>query len=105
MRPIGLTTKHTRNKYARERDGELMLIHRCSGCDVIVINRIAGDDSPATLLEIFDDSCTPSIELKEELESTGVSILIANDRDLVQRRLFGYAMLDAHSDMLIGVEA
>lgn len=25
-------------------DGEWMLVHRCNGCDVVHLNRIAGDD-------------------------------------------------------------
>lgn len=102
MQPIGLTTKHTRNKYARERDGELMLIHRCTACDVIVINRIAADDSPATLLEIFDASCIAADTTASELNSKGVAMLLAGDRGLVQRRLFGHTPFDAGFAISIG---
>jgi hypothetical protein len=84
MQPIGLTTKYGRNKYASERDGELMLIHRCTVCAKVVINRIAADDSASALLEVFEDSQAHSAALDD-----GVSILTAHDGDLVRRRLFG----------------
>jgi hypothetical protein len=93
MEPVGLTTKRSKNKYARERDGELMLIHRCTGCAKIVINRIGGDDSSAAILEVFDSSCASGLVLSAELDASGVSILTAADRDLVQRRLFGESLV------------
>jgi hypothetical protein len=104
MQPIGLTTKHTRNKYARERDGELMLIHRCTACNVIVINRIAADDSPATLLEIFDASSSAPDTMASELHSKGVAMLLAEDRELVQRRLFGHSQFNSEFSISIGVD-
>jgi hypothetical protein len=101
MQPIGLTTKRSKNKYARERDGELMLIHRCTGCAKIVINRIGGDDSTAAILEIFDSSCVSGALLYAELDASGVSILTADDRDLVERRLFGDALIDVEHEFMI----
>jgi hypothetical protein len=89
MEPIGLTTKRSRNKYARDRDGELMLVHRCTDCATIVINRIAADDSAAAILALFDGSCMTSAVLHAELATRGVAMLTVHDRDLVQRRLFG----------------
>jgi hypothetical protein len=89
MAPVGLTTKRGKNKYARERDGELMIIHRCTGCDKVVINRIAADDSDTALLELFTRSCDAGPAFEAELAEVGVSMLAAGDRDLVLRRLFG----------------
>ncbi len=43
MQPIGLTFKLQRNKYGNQL-GELMVIHQCSGCQSLSINRIAADD-------------------------------------------------------------
>jgi hypothetical protein len=88
MQPVGLTTKRSRNRYARERDGELMIVHRCTGCGAIVINRIAADDSTAAILEVFERSCD-SRELAATLDRSGVAPLTTHDRDLVRRRLFG----------------
>ena len=89
MRPVGLTTKRGRNKYANQRDGELMIIHRCTVCAKIVINRIAADDGAAMIFELFERSCAPDAAFLAELEALGVAILTASERDLVRQRLFG----------------
>ncbi len=89
MEPVGLTTKRSRNKYAAERDGELMIIHCCAGCDKLVINRIAADDGAEDLLALFERSLTLGLEFQHELELLGVAPLGAGDGELVSRRLFG----------------
>jgi RNHCP domain len=89
MRPIGLTTKHSRNRYATERDGELMVVHQCIACETIILNRIAADDSAASLLEIYESSYAGGVALQAVLHNSGVAILTARDRDLVRRRLYG----------------
>jgi hypothetical protein len=33
-------------------NGEWVLIHRCTGCDVLHLNRTAGDDNPLMLLRL-----------------------------------------------------
>jgi hypothetical protein len=33
-------------------DGEWVLVHRCSGCDALHLNRTAGDDNPLLLLRL-----------------------------------------------------
>jgi hypothetical protein len=33
-------------------DGEWVLVHRCTGCDVLHLNRSAGDDNPLLLLRL-----------------------------------------------------
>jgi hypothetical protein len=33
-------------------DGEWVLIHRCTGCDELHLNRIAGDDNPLMLVRL-----------------------------------------------------
>ena len=33
-------------------DGEWVIVHRCSGCDELHLNRIAGDDNPLILLRL-----------------------------------------------------
>src|SRR5690349_9834323 len=58
MKPIGLTMKKGRNKYQAEPRGELMLIHACSECTTLSINRIAADDDSATLMKIFQETAT-----------------------------------------------
>jgi hypothetical protein len=89
MQPIGLTIKRSRNKYAGERDGELMLIHRCTICAKVAINRIAADDSAAAIIQIFDSSVQTSTADQAELDRMDVSMLSPYDADLVSERLFG----------------
>jgi hypothetical protein len=90
MQPVGLTTKHSRNKYAHERDGELMLIHQCSRCMKLVINRIAADDSVSELLTLFERSCELSTVLAADLNQVGIVLLTALDRTLMQQQLLGH---------------
>jgi hypothetical protein len=33
-------------------DGEWSLVHRCGGCAIVHLNRIAGDDNPLTLMRL-----------------------------------------------------
>ncbi|NJM07871.1 RNHCP domain-containing protein [Candidatus Gracilibacteria bacterium] len=87
MRPLGLTTKLSRNKYARERDGELMIIHGCTGCGELVINRIAADDDSATILDLVERAMAECDILA--IEQTELQPLGAHDRALIERRLFG----------------
>jgi hypothetical protein len=89
MAPVALTTRRGRNKYAGERDGELMLIHHCSGCGKLVLNRIAADDSAETILAVFEASHALGAALGAELALQGVSPLVAAEADLLRRRLFG----------------
>lgn len=88
MEPIGLTLKRSRNKYATERDGELMLVHRCTICAKVSINRIAADDSVAAITDLFARSSADA-ELAEYLTTQGIDLLTGADAELVQRRLFG----------------
>jgi hypothetical protein len=44
MRPLGLTLKKSHKKYSRAGSGELMLVHVCTDCGKVAINRIAADD-------------------------------------------------------------
>jgi hypothetical protein len=89
MQPIGLTTKRCMNKYAGERSGELMIVHVCTRCEKVVINRIAADDSATALCELFAESCDISAGLQAEIANSHVSILTRGDSELVRRRLFG----------------
>jgi len=43
MEPVGVTVR---------RGGEWALIHRCTACGKVALNRIAGDDSPLALMSL-----------------------------------------------------
>jgi hypothetical protein len=81
--------KPAHDKFGRLRSGELMLIHLCSGCGKLSINRIAADDMDDRLLEIYHDSLRLAGELRQLLERSGIFILQADDRSLVTRQLRG----------------
>lgn len=43
MEPIGISVRG---------DGEWVIIHRCTGCHVVHLNRSAADDNPLVLLHL-----------------------------------------------------
>ena len=86
MKPLGLALKRSRNRYARQQDGELMLIHHCRECGKLSLNRIAADDDAGRLLAVFADS----LALPEGwLEGSEIQALGARERPLVYARLRG----------------
>jgi hypothetical protein len=88
MRPVALTTKHSRNKYGSGR-GELMLVHLCTDCNGVSINRIAADDDAETLLDIFNTSfALPNRTLNLLLECE-IEVLSPSDSFVLQLQLFG----------------
>ena len=91
MQPVGLTLKRNRKKYASASGGELMLIHLCRECEKISINRIAADDVPEAIIEVFDLSLTLSAQLQESIWENGITLLGSQSIDLVSRQLFGEA--------------
>ena len=89
MRPVGLTMKRSHNKYATSSSGELMLVHRCVDCESLSINRIAADDVPEVILEVFGEGNTLSQEIKDQIWMNGINLLGRADIDLVYRQLYG----------------
>ena len=93
MKPIGLTFKHEgTDKYGILKQGELMLIHECLGCDKVSINRIAGDDSPETILGVFQESRSLSQEQKRKLKEIAIELVTPKDKKEVFVQLFGKAL-------------
>jgi len=90
MRPIALTTKPSRNKYG-EGYGELMLVHLCTGCQCISINRIAADDEPDMLLDVFNTSFMLPARTRNLLVGEGIHILSPESAVPLGRQLFGSA--------------
>jgi len=84
MKPVALSFKEEgTDKYGRKRQGELMLVHECSKCAKISINRIAGDDDPNTIERIFTDS------QRTKYENNEFYILKKNDETELKRQLHG----------------
>jgi hypothetical protein len=89
MRPIGLMLKNRRNKYAATPSGELMVVHQCTSCTAVSINRIAADDGAEILSDVFRSSLGMEHPIRAGLEQDGIRILGPNDCELLSRRLFG----------------
>jgi DNA-directed RNA polymerase subunit RPC12/RpoP len=89
MQPVGLTVKRTPKRYTRSDPGELMLVHRCTGCGKISINRIAADDDTPLLFQLFLLSSDHVSELLLSLREKNIRLLSEDDFPLVYTQLFG----------------
>ncbi len=88
MRPIALTFKRTSKKYGQQK-GELMLVHQCTDCGSISINRIAADDNDERILEIYLHSLRLSEPQLSQIKNSGIQMVGAADETLMRARLFG----------------
>lgn len=86
MEPIGLTIKRSKgNKYKPDTTaGELMIIHRCTKCGKVNINRIAGDDDTNMILDTF----AHSVEMNDS-DFEKISMLQKKDKERLLTLLFG----------------
>lgn len=91
MRPVGLTLKQTRNKYAQKLQGELMLVHQCTECEKISINRVAADDDSEAILALLVRFQELGEQMHAKLHSSGIRVLDANEMDLLRQQLYGRA--------------
>lgn len=89
MRPVGLTLKRTRKKYGRDKNGELMLVHLCTECPGLSINRIAADDDASAILEMFAETLHADFRDDIQLERMGIRVLGAGDLAVLQEQLLG----------------
>ena len=89
MKPIGLTMKKSRNKYRLESRGELMLVHECTECETLSINRIAADDDPENILTIFQDSFLYGHRMRQLCERQGIVMLSQEATEMVCQQLYG----------------
>ena len=91
MSPIGLTMKKSRNKYQRDLRGELMLVHQCTDCGTLSINRIAADDDSETVLAVFQESLRLGQLTHALCREHGILLLSEHDMDVIRTQLYGYA--------------
>jgi len=89
MKPIGLTFKQEGvDKYGRSRQGEIMIVHECTACDEISINRIAADDSSEAILSTFQQSLELHQNKKAKLVQKGIQLISLEKKDVVMKQLF-----------------
>jgi RNHCP domain-containing protein len=86
MRPVGLTCKQVHKKYPGQ-PGELMLVHQCTDCGALSINRLAADDGAALVWEVFKDSLAATPDLEQAAWADGIELLAAEAGELVRLRL------------------
>ena len=89
MKPIGLTMKKGRNKYRVESRGELMLIHECTECTALSINRIAADDDPSTIITVFQESLARYHQITFICNQYGILPLHTDDVEMIKSQLYG----------------
>lgn len=90
MRPRALTfKKEGLDKFGKQKQGELMLVHICLKCDKISINRIASDDDANKLLNIFNESKVLDNDIINKLESENIEVLREKDKSELTNQLFG----------------
>ncbi|GAP11655.1 protein containing RNHCP domain [Bellilinea caldifistulae] len=89
MKPIGLTIKRQRKKYGDLLQGELMLIHSCTECGAVSINRLAADDDADRLLSVYEDSLHLEGEICRTLAGIGIFLIEEEHRVLVSQRITG----------------
>jgi hypothetical protein len=88
MAPVGLSIRWSHNKYATVLDGELLLVHQCTDCGKLSINRIAADDRADMLRDLF----RASLEWVEWLQmtiQTDIQLLTKKDAWLIDKQLGG----------------
>lgn len=89
MAPIGISfKKEGADKYGKEKQGEIMLIHKCIKCNKISINRIAGDDDPDQILKVYNES-KENIDLSNELKKESITLLDNEAEPEIKRQLLG----------------
>lgn len=93
MKPVGLTMKRGRNKYRLDRRGELMLVHQCTDCGTLSINRVAADDDSSAIFAVFQESLISEIDRVSE--GYGIVTLHAHDMDALHQQLYGNRIASA----------
>ena len=66
-----------------------MLIHECSECGALSINRIAADDDPESIMEAFNNSLLYGNQIRMRCEQNEIALLNAEDAEIVFAQLYG----------------
>lgn len=85
MKPIGLTFKIE----GCSKRGEIMLVHKCTGCCKISINRIAADDIEPEIFKVFKQSLTMNIELRQKVLKYGILLATESNTSEINKQLYG----------------
>ena len=69
-----------------------MLVHECTECQTLSINRIAADDDPENILTIFQDSVLYGDPTRQSCEKQGIVILDSEATEMIYKQLYGQAI-------------
>ena len=69
-----------------------MLVHQCTECGTLSINRIAADDDPENILTVFQDSFLYGHPMRQLCESQDISMLDEGKAEMVYQQLYGQAL-------------
>jgi hypothetical protein len=90
MEPVGVTLKQEGvDKYGKQKAGDVLLVHHCTQCGALNINRIAADDPEDLILSVFEKSPTLPQEVVEKLKEQNISLLSEKEKPLLSEKLFG----------------
>jgi hypothetical protein len=94
MEPIGITLKHEgKDKYTqKEKYGDVMIIHKCTGCHILNINRIAADDDIEMINQTFEHSFDLDANTKEKIAKEGIELFGQDKKELIFQRLLGKSL-------------
>jgi hypothetical protein len=105
MVAIGLTFKKVGKRYPGEGQGELMIIHRCTGCGKIDINRIAADDNPEALYALGKSCVELPVLFLNNLSAMGIRALDASGFDAAYAQIYGRQPIEVEMPMMKSVES
>ena len=66
-----------------------MLIHECTDCQTLSINRIAADDDPDTILAVFQESLWLEPHVERRCRENDIRMLDREYAESVRIQLFG----------------
>ena len=66
-----------------------MLVHMCTDCERISINRIAADDVPQAIMEVFEASQGISARLWQQDRAGKINLLGSESFEIVYQQLYG----------------
>jgi hypothetical protein len=91
MQPIGFTLKKEgKDKFTgKEKFGDVMVVHECTKCHKININRVAADDDAEVLMNILKESMGVSSETRQLLRAQGIDLIDESTQDFFTERIFG----------------
>jgi DNA-directed RNA polymerase subunit RPC12/RpoP len=89
MQPIGVTFKKANKKYGTQY-GELMLVHQCTDCGRIALNRIAADDDRQAIFQVCERALSLDPALRLQLLVNGIAVIEAADLPFVETQLAGW---------------